>query len=98
MKFIRLRAVYSAKSVLNELLSPYILNHFLFLFQNIPKLVATINFDRTGTIKIGKYVLNRSFMLPGLVTTFTTACVGLVMVYLNLLTSVLPFVNSECKK
>lgn len=53
-----------------------------FFIPNYPPLVAAINFDRTGTTKIGKYVLNHSFMLPGLVTTFTTVCVGLLMVYL----------------
>ena len=53
-----------------------------FFVPNYPPLVAAINFDRTGTTKIGKYVLNHSFMLPGLVTTFTTVCVGLALVYL----------------
>ena len=52
-----------------------------FFIPNYPPLVAAINFDRTGTTKIGKYVLNHSFMLPGLVTTFTTVCVGLLLVH-----------------
>ena len=52
-----------------------------FFIPNYPPLVAAINFDRTGTTQIGKYVLNHSFMLPGLVTTFTTVCVGLLLVH-----------------
>lgn len=31
--------------------------------------VAAIAFDTAGTTKIGKYVLNHSYMLPGLVCT-----------------------------
>jgi anaerobic C4-dicarboxylate transporter DcuA len=41
--------------------------------------VAAINFDRTGTTGIGKYVLNHSFQLPGMVATITAVVVGLVL-------------------
>jgi anaerobic C4-dicarboxylate transporter len=30
--------------------------------------LAAVSFDQTGTTKIGKYLLNHSFMRPGLVT------------------------------
>jgi anaerobic C4-dicarboxylate transporter DcuA len=50
-----------------------------FFVPNYPTLVAAINFDRTGTTRIGKYVLNHSFMLPGLVATFTSVVAGLVL-------------------
>ena len=40
-----------------------------FFIPNYPTIVAAINFDRTGTTKIGKYILNHSFMMPGLVAT-----------------------------
>jgi anaerobic C4-dicarboxylate transporter DcuA len=50
-----------------------------FFIPNYPTLVAAINFDRTGTTRIGKYVLNHSFMLPGLVATATSVVVGLVL-------------------
>ena len=40
-----------------------------FFIPNYPTLVAAINFDRTGTTRIGKWVLNHSFMMPGLVAT-----------------------------
>ncbi|OYU97576.1 MAG: C4-dicarboxylate ABC transporter [Bacteroidetes bacterium B1(2017)] len=43
-----------------------------FVIPSYPTLVAAINFDKTGTTKIGKYLLNHSFMLPGLVTTIVT--------------------------
>ncbi len=39
-----------------------------FFLPTYPSDVATVNFDRTGTTYIGKYLLNHSFMMPGLVT------------------------------
>jgi anaerobic C4-dicarboxylate transporter DcuA len=42
--------------------------------------VAAINFDRTGTTKIGKYVLNHSFMMPGLVSTIVAIALGLLFI------------------
>ena len=42
--------------------------------------VAAINFDRTGTTKIGKYVLNHSFMMPGLVSTVVAIVLGLLFI------------------
>lgn len=38
-----------------------------FFFAFYPSDLAAINFDRTGTTRIGKYLLNHSFMLPGLI-------------------------------
>lgn len=35
-----------------------------FFIPNYPTVVAAINFDRTGTTRIGKYILNHSFMMP----------------------------------
>jgi anaerobic C4-dicarboxylate transporter DcuA len=40
-----------------------------FVVPGYPTLLTAIQFDRTGTTRIGKYVLNHSFMLPGIVTT-----------------------------
>ncbi len=34
--------------------------------------IGCVAFDRTGTTKIGKYVVNHSYMLPGLVTTLSS--------------------------
>ena len=42
-----------------------------FVIPNYPTLVAAINFDRTGTTRIGKYVLNHSFQIPGFVATIS---------------------------
>jgi anaerobic C4-dicarboxylate transporter DcuA len=50
-----------------------------FVIPNYPTIVAAINFDRTGTTGIGKYVLNHSFQLPGLAATITAVVVGLVL-------------------
>ena len=50
-----------------------------FFIPNYPTVVAAINFDRTGTTRIGKWILNHSFMMPGLVTTITSIAVGLLL-------------------
>ena len=51
-----------------------------FFIPNYPTIVAAINFDRTGTTKIGKYILNHSFMMPGLVATIVAIGVGLLLI------------------
>ena len=51
-----------------------------FFIPNYPTLVAAINFDRTGTTRIGKYILNHSFMMPGLVATITAVSIGLLLI------------------
>ena len=51
-----------------------------FFIPNYPTVVAAINFDRTGTTRIGKYVLNHSFMMPGLIATITSVMTGLILV------------------
>lgn len=53
-----------------------------FFIPNYPTIVAAINFDRTGTTRIGKWVLNHSFMLPGLITTVTSIATGLILMSL----------------
>ena len=50
-----------------------------FFIPNYPSDIATVNFDRTGTTVIGKYLLNHSFMMPGLVSTIIATIVGYVM-------------------
>ena len=51
-----------------------------FFIPNYPTVVAAINFDRTGTTGIGKYILNHSFMMPGLVATVVSLAVGLLLI------------------
>lgn len=53
-----------------------------FFIPNYPTIVAAINFDRTGTTRIGRYVLNHSFMMPGLVASAVAIAVGLLMIRL----------------
>jgi anaerobic C4-dicarboxylate transporter DcuA len=50
-----------------------------FFVPNYPTIVAAINFDRTGTTRIGKYVLNHSFQLPGFVASIVAVVSGLVL-------------------
>ena len=50
-----------------------------FFIPGYPTLLTAIQFDRTGTTRIGKYVLNHSFMLPGLVTTTASVIAGLIL-------------------
>ena len=51
-----------------------------FFIPNYPTIIAAINFDRTGTTRIGKWVLNHSFMMPGLITTAVSIGVGLLLI------------------
>ena len=51
-----------------------------FFFPNYPTEVAAINFDTTGTTRIGKYVLNHSFQLSGFITTFVSIGVGYLII------------------
>jgi anaerobic C4-dicarboxylate transporter DcuA len=51
-----------------------------FFIPNYPTLIAAINFDRTGTTRIGKWILNHSFMMPGLITTVVSLAVGLLLI------------------
>ena len=69
-------------------ISPYMLialfpavNGYFFI-PNYPTVVAAINFDRTGTTHIGKYILNHSFMIPGLVATGVSVVLGLLAIQL----------------
>ena len=47
-----------------------------FFIPNYPSDIATVNFDRSGTTVIGKYLLNHSFMLPGLVHVVVATIAG----------------------
>jgi anaerobic C4-dicarboxylate transporter DcuA len=50
-----------------------------FFIPTYGSLIAAINFDLSGTTKIGKYVLNHSFMIPGLVATAVAVTTGLFL-------------------
>ena len=69
-------------------ISPYMLialfpavNGYFFI-PNYPTVVAAINFDRTGSTHIGKYILNHSFMMPGLIATGVSVLLGLLLIQL----------------
>jgi len=51
----------------------------IFFLPTYGTLLAAVSFDQTGTTKIGKYLLNHSFMLPGLVTIFSTIVIALLL-------------------
>jgi anaerobic C4-dicarboxylate transporter DcuB len=50
-----------------------------FFIPNYPSDIATVNFDRSGTTKIGKYLLNHSFMMPGLVSVVVSTLVAMLI-------------------
>ena len=57
----------------------------VFFLPTYGTLLAAVSFDQTGTTKIGKALLNHSFMLPGMVTMVSAIVIAL------LLSSILPF-------
>jgi anaerobic C4-dicarboxylate transporter DcuA len=50
-----------------------------FLIPNYGTIIAAINFDRSGTTRIGKYVINHSFLIPGLISTALAVAIGLLI-------------------
>ena len=50
-----------------------------FFIPNYPSDIATVNFDRSGTTVIGKYLLNHSFMMPGLVSVAVSTIVASII-------------------
>ena len=50
-----------------------------FLLPTYGTIVAAINFDRSGTTRIGKYVINHSFLIPGLISTILAVAIGLLI-------------------
>ena len=53
-----------------------------FILPTYPSDLACINFDRSGTTKIGKYILNHSFIAPGLIGVVTGCGVGYTVAHL----------------
>ena len=50
-----------------------------FFIPNYPSDIATVNFDRSGTTRIGKYLLNHSFMMPGMVSVSVATVVAYLL-------------------
>jgi anaerobic C4-dicarboxylate transporter DcuA len=66
-------------------LKPYLLVAFypaansVFFFPTYGTLLAAVSFDQTGSTKIGKFLLNHSFMLPGLVTVISAVVLAVLL-------------------
>ena len=54
-----------------------------FFIPNYGPIIASIDFDTTGTTRIGKYIFNHSFMLPGLLSM--AFCLGFGLLFANIL-------------
>lgn len=50
-----------------------------FFIPNYPSDIATVNFDVTGTTKIGKWYFNHSFMAPGLIGVVGACVIGYLL-------------------
>jgi len=55
-----------------------------FFLPTYGTVLAAVSFDQTGTTRIGRYLLNHSFMLPGLVTTICATLAALALASLLL--------------
>jgi anaerobic C4-dicarboxylate transporter DcuA len=52
----------------------------LFVLPTYGTVLAAVSFDQTGTTRIGKYLLNHSFIIPGLVTTASAVVLAMLIV------------------
>ncbi|MBO6305214.1 MAG: anaerobic C4-dicarboxylate transporter [Selenomonadaceae bacterium] len=52
-----------------------------FFLPTYPSDLACIGFDRSGTTKIGKYILNHSFMIPGLICVISGCIIGYIIAH-----------------
>ncbi len=50
-----------------------------FVLPGYPTILAAITMDKTGSTSIGKYVVNHSFMLPGMVATVVSIVTGFIL-------------------
>ena len=49
-----------------------------YILPTYPSDLAAIQFDRSGTTHIGKFVINHSFIIPGLVGVITASIAGYI--------------------
>lgn len=49
-----------------------------FFIPNYGPIIASIDFDTTGTTRIGKYIFNHSFMIPGLLSLIFSLVFGFI--------------------
>ena len=50
-----------------------------FFLPTYGTIVAAVAFDQTGTTRVGRFVINHSFMLPGLVSTIAAIAIGMLI-------------------
>lgn len=50
-----------------------------FFLPTYGTILAAVSFDQTGTTRIGKWLLNHSFMIPGLVATATSTALAVLL-------------------
>lgn len=50
-----------------------------FVLPGYPTLLAAINFDRTGSTRIGRFVINHSFIIPGMVALTTAIATAFLL-------------------
>jgi len=48
----------------------------LFVLPTYPTLLAAVEMDDTGSTRIGKYVFNHPFFIPGVVTIASAVALG----------------------
>lgn len=53
-----------------------------FILPTYPSDLACIGFDRSGTTRIGKYIVNHSFLMPGFIGVGTGCIIGYLLVAL----------------
>jgi len=63
----------------SHLIAFYLAGNSVFFLPTYGTLLAAVSFDQTGTTRIGKYLLNHSFMLPGMVTVVTAIIIALAL-------------------
>ena len=62
-----------------EMIGAYPSVNGLFFLPTYGTILAAVSFDQSGTTRIGKYLLNHSFMIPGLVTTIVATITALIL-------------------
>lgn len=51
----------------------------LFILPTYPTLLAAVEMDDTGSTRIGKYVFNHSFIIPGILTIVLSVLIGIAL-------------------
>ena len=63
----------------HSLIGFYPASNGLFFLPTYGTVLAAVSFDQTGTTRIGKYLINHSFMRPGLVTMISALAIALLL-------------------